>query len=843
MPLPRRQSVLVRISRTLGFLALGCLAGPLVVAGDTAEEDHFEARIRPLLAKHCWKCHGPEKAESDLRLDSAAGVLRGGASGPIVVAGKPDESRLIRAVRHSGELKMPPDGKLTSQQIDDLTRWIRSGAPWPKTANSSGAGPGAAGHFSAAHRRHWAFQSVRRTPTPRVKNAAWPRSPIDRWILARLEAQGLEPSPPADKRTLLRRASFDLTGLPPTPEEMATFLGDDSPNAFAKVVERLLASPRYGERWGRHWMDVVRYADTAGDNADYPVPEARLYRDYIIDAFNADMPYDRFVREQLAGDILAREALTSDAARERYAQSVAATGFLALSRRYATAPYEFMHLTIEDAIDTTGRAFLGLVLRCARCHDHKYDPITREDYYALYGIFASTRFPYAGSEEFASKNEPRASFVPLVPPDEAERCCEDDRQQVEKMKQEAHELEAAIRAAGNDAQQRQPLEARLAALRAALKVREKWGSPPGLPVAYAVADGKPADQAIHLRGEPDQLGPVVPRGVPSFFPGSADLRLPSGASGRLQLAQWIADARHPLTARVMVNRIWQHHFGQGLAGTPSNLGLRGEPPTHPELLDYLADYFVRSGWSVKAMHRLILNSATWQQRSRHAPRAVDGTRSVPTTATGPQSGPYGNEHVSVRHAALYAEFPRRRLDAEAIRDAMLLAAGTLRLDRPGTHPFPDFATWGWTQHSPFKAVYDSPHRSVYLMRQRIQRHPYLALFDAPDANVSTDARTSATVPLQALYLRNHPFVREQAAALARRVQQAANSDVDRHRLACELAWSRLPTEQETQRAREFVKQYAAEAVRRSAAPPDAVQEAWSSYARILLIANEFFYLD
>ncbi len=841
MPRQRPQIWLIR----LAALALIGLAGPLAAAGETSDEDHFESRVRPLLAKHCWKCHGPEKAESDLRLDSAAGIERGGALGPVVAVGKPDASLLIRAVRQSGELKMPPDGKLSAQQVEDLALWIKSGAKWPKTADTAGARDlnvepkSAAGRFSEVQRRHWAFQPVRSTAPPRVKNAAWVRSPIDRWILARLEAEGLQPAPAADKRTLLRRATFDLIGLPPTPEELAAFLGDDAPDAFSQVMERLLASPQYGERWGRHWMDVVRYADTAGDNADYPVPEARLYRDYLIDAFNADMPYDQFVREQLAGDILARDILTGDGPRGRYADAVAATGFLALSRRYATAPYELMHLTIEDAIDTTGRTFLGLVLRCARCHDHKYDPITREDYYALYGIFASTRFPYAGSEEFASQIRPRASFVPLVPPAEAAKRCDEDRRQVDAAKQEAQQLEEAIRAAAGDAKQRRPLAERLAGLRAALKVREKWGTPLGLPVAYAVADDKPVDQPVHLRGEPDQLGPVVPRGVPGFFEGSANFRIPSGASGRLQLAQWLTESRHPLTARVMVNRIWQHHFGQGLAGTPSNLGLRGEPPTHPELLDHLADCFVRQGWSVKAMHRLILNSATWQQASASAEEGSRRAIAVANADTG--AGP--GEQASNERSALYAGFPRRRLEAEAIRDAMMFAAGTLRLDRPGPHPFPDFATWGWTQHNPFKAVYESPHRGVYLMRQRIQRHPYLALFDAPDANVSTDARTSATVPLQALYLLNHSFVREQAAALAGRVRSAAANDDDRHRLACELAWSRLPSTEETQRAKTFLRGYSAELMRSGTSAAEAEQEAWASYARILLTANEFFYLD
>jgi mono/diheme cytochrome c family protein len=340
--------------RLLAPWALLTLAAPLAAAGESSADDHFESRVRPLLAKHCWKCHGPDKAESDLRLDSAAGIGRGGASGPAVVAGKPDESLLIRAVRQTGELKMPPAPavKLSAQQIDDLARWIKSGAKWPTTVEPTTTSPKSAGPFSDAQ-RHWAFRPVRIPVPPRVKNAGWVRAPIDRFILARLEAEGLQPAPPADRRTLLRRATFDLTGLPPTPAAIAAFLEDDSPEAFERVVERLLASPQYGERWGQHWMDVVRYADTAGDNADYPVPEARLYRDYIIDAFNADMPYDQFVREQLAGDILAREVITpdiaagdapaddasaDDAQRKRYADAVTATGFLALSRRYATAP-------------------------------------------------------------------------------------------------------------------------------------------------------------------------------------------------------------------------------------------------------------------------------------------------------------------------------------------------------------------------------------------------------------------------------------------------------------------------------------------------------------------------
>jgi hypothetical protein len=344
---------------------------------------------------------------------------------------------------------------------------------------------------------------------PTVKQSSWPRSPIDRFILAKLEERGLQPAPPASRRTLIRRATFDLTGLPPTPAEVRAFLDDPSPDAFGKVVERLLASPRYGERWGRHWMDVVRYADTAGDNADYPVPEAHLYRDYIIDSFNADKPYDQFVRERLAGDILAQEAPP-----ERYAERVVATGFLALSRRYATAPFEFMHLTIEDAIETTGRAFLGMTLRCARCHDHKYDPVTKEDYYALYGVFASTRFPYAGSEEFQSKNSPRSGFVPLLPAAEAAQPVEENRRSVETLRAELARLEKSAEAAKTNADLKKTIEAQLKPVRAELKRREKFGSPPDLAVAYAVAEDKPVNESVHIRGEPAERGAIVPRHAP-----------------------------------------------------------------------------------------------------------------------------------------------------------------------------------------------------------------------------------------------------------------------------------------------------------------------------------------
>jgi hypothetical protein len=647
---------------------------------------------------------------------------------------------------------------------------------------------------------------------------------------------------------------FDLIGLPPTPAEIEAFLTDDAPDAYANLVERLLASPRYGERWGRYWMDVVRYADTAGDNADYPVPEARHYRDYIIDAFNRDKPYDAFVREQLAGDILAEQG-----PREAYAERVVATGFIALSRRYATAPYELFHLTVEDTLETTGRAFLGLTLRCSRCHDHKFDPVTMTDYYGLYAFFASTQYPYAGSEEFASQKFSRRHFSPLLPPDEAKPLVDRHQQQVKTLEGEIQQLEQqgpdAVRLTELDTQikalaqqietakkenrdaaaldkQRTALEKeqaetkrrrdeQLEPKRDALRKMTMAGMPSEVPVAYAVHDKKPEPLRMHLRGDPSQPGEVVPRSVPKFLAGERALELPPDGSGRLELARWLTRPDHPLTARVMVNRIWQHHFGKGIVATPSNFGRSGAAPTHPELLDWLTLRFIESGWSIKAVHRLILASSTYR---------LSSDENKVNAATDP-----GN--------LLYWRQDRRRLDAEAIRDAMLAAAGTLDLRRPGRHPFPPIEQWGWTQHTPFKAVYPSSHRSVYLMTQRLVRHPYLALFDGADANLSTAQRAASIVPLQALYMMNNPFVAEQSAAFAKRLLDASPDPRERVAVACELAWGREPTPVDVDKALDYVDRYT-QGLRRIETPADRIeQEAWTSYARIVLSANEFAYVD
>ncbi len=723
---------------------LTCLA---VGQPPAAEQDQFfELKVRPVLAGTCFKCHGGEKTSGGLRTDSRESLLKKlDGDKAAVVPGKPKESLLIEAIRYQNpDMQMPPKGKLPDEVVANLERWVQDGAKWPN------AGKPVAKPISAEVKSHWAFQPVRAVAPP-ADSTGWSRNPIDNFVVAKRLERGLKPVGEADKRTLLRRVYFDLIGLPPSPDELAAFLTDQSPQAFDKVVDRLLASPRYGERWGRYFMDIVHYADTAGDNADYPIPEAHLYRDYIIDSFNADKPYDQFLGEQLAGDILAKTAPP-----EKYAELVTATGYLALGRRYATAPYEFWPLTIEDIIDTTSKSMLGLTVRCARCHDHKYDPITTADYYSLYGTLDSTQFPWAGGEEFASKNTPRQHFVPLLPPAQAEprlkasaeriagiqsqlaggeksdrswkqvaalnQRIDEIKRQIETAKKEKRDLAALNAELADATKQRDQLKAqidkKLADLPRELRELQMSSVPQGVPCAYAVTEGKPHDVPIQLRGVAETPGPIVPRGgAPAFLNGGKPLTVPSGESGRLQFAQWLTRRDNPLTARVMINRIWQSHFGKGLVTTPSNFGMRGSPPSHPELLDYLAARFVEEGWSIKNLHRLIVSSRTWQLAS--APDPADAAVDPANT--------------------YYWRFDRNRLDAEGIRDAMLSVSGRLDLQRPGAQPFPPITQWNWSQHTPFMLVFPSNHRSVYLMTARFQRHPYLALFDGPDTNTSVGA--------------------------------------------------------------------------------------------------------
>ncbi len=763
-----------------------------------ADDDLFESRIRPVLVGVCLPCHGGRKTESGLRVDSRRALLGGGDRGAAIVPGNASAGVLIQAMRGTSEdLQMPPKGRLPKEVIADFERWLAGGAVWPETRTEV-ASP------EKPEPPHWAFQRVAAVAPP-ADPTGWARTPVDAFIAARHRSAGVRPARRTDKRTLLRRVTFDLLGLPPTPSECDQFLADESPDAFARVVDRLLASPHYGERWGRYWMDVARYADTAGDNADYPIPEAALYRDWIIASFNADKPYDEFVREQLAGDLMARARLARDPD-----QAIIATGFLALSRRYATGPYELWHLTLEDTIDATGRAFLGLTMRCARCHDHKFDPIRQRDYYALYGAFSSTRFPYAGSEEFHSQKRPRGHFALLGDAGVNALAVAEHGRRLARLKGEIKALEAR----GDGESRTQAVRARQAWIEL-----ERPGVPPGIAASYAVTEGEGADVAIQRRGEPGQPGVVVPRGVPDFaFLGTPrEPRMAGDASGRLSIARWMTRSDNPLTPRVMVNRIWQHHFGVGLVSTPSNFGRRGARPTHPELLDWLAGRFVESGWSVKAIHRLILLSSTYSLScdADSASEAVD-----------PEN------RLLWRHS-------RTRLDAESIRDAMLAASGRLDPTMKGRQPFPPIKDWAWTQHNPFKALYPTNRRTVYLMTQRLAKHPFLAVFDGPDTNVSTDDRTRSTVPLQALYLMNNPFVREQALALARELRGYSQDPRRRIGHAIKRAWGRDPTPDEIRHVETFLNTCS-----RALGPgSDRELEPWASLAAVLFQSSEFLYLE
>jgi hypothetical protein len=750
----------------------------LALAPQDAAEDRekrglelFERRVRPALIGNCYECHssGSKKVKGEFLVDSRDAMMKGGSSGPSLIPGDPEKSLLVLAVRWATEdLKMPPKKPMPVDDVRAVEEWVKLGAPHPKSLDADVTPAPRKALDIAKAREFWSLRPVSDPKPPAVRNAAWPSGDIDRFILAGLEAKGLAPVEDADRRALIRRVTFDLLGLPPTPEEVEAFVADGD---YAKVVERLLASPRYGERWGRHWLDVVRYSDTAGDNSDYPVPQLYRYRDYVIDAFNRDVPYDRFITEQLAGDLLpARD----DAERRRH---IVATGYVASAKRYGSRVDDYpWHLTYEDTIDNLGRTFLGLTLSCARCHDHKFDPILTDDYYALYGIFASTRYSWPGIE----LDKVQRDLVPLETPDVVEPL-------LRARADEASILGAQIKAEPDKKAQEK--------LKKVLETVEK--APLPFDTAYGVVEAaKAVDAKIQFKGNPEKPGALVRRGFLTVL-GGAKLAPEAVGSGRLQLAGWIADPANPLTARVMVNRIWHGHFGRGIVPTPSDFGKQGKPPSNPELLDWLARRFVESGWSVKSMHRLIVQSRAYRMSSRPDARDV---------ALDPS-----NERLW--------RFPRRRLDAESIRDALLAVSGALDLTPGAAHPFPEPKAWDFTQHKPFKAVYDTPKRSVYLMTQRFAKHPFLGIFDGADPNFSTATRVTSTTTLQALWFLNDPFFHERAKEFAKRF----HGDIG---LAYRLAFGRPPTEAELAAGQDYIAKSDVE-----------------SYARALLRLGEFVYVD
>lgn len=777
--------------RVLGLSVLMCPATGQ--AEDRSSRDEFfELKIRPVLAESCIECHGPKKASGGLRLDSREAIAQGGESGALIEPGNVEASLLLHAITgdENADLKMPPEKPLSRETIANLQRWIADGAHWPESLSQPI--PSAKGH--------WAFEPLRQVELP-TTNSDWAEQPIDRFIDAARHTQGLSPVKPASKRSLIRRAYFDLIGLPPTEHQIERFLADNSPEAFAEVVDELLASDRYGERWGRQWLDLVRYADTAGDNADYPIPQAYLYRDYVIDCFNADVPYNRFLHEQLAGDILAHTAPEAD-----YARLVTATGLIAQAKRIGTRELEDMHLIIEDTLATLGPALLGLSLRCARCHDHKYDPLTMQDYYALYGFFASTQYPFAGAEEVRKQTK----FAPLLPPDKVKQLLSPREAKLASLKSEIESLKSAKA----DDQRVEQLQKELTNLEKDLYA--------GIPMAYAVGELPPVDVAIQVGGNPrSSQGEPVPRGVPQVL-ATEPLELPQGSSGRLELARWLTEQASFLTARVMVNRVWQGHFGKPLVPTPSDFGYRGTPPTHPDLLDWLAGEFIKADWSLKSMHRTLMLSKTYQLSSE------DDIHNLQVDE--------GN--------TWYWKFDRRRLDAEALRDSVMWLSGSLNLSRPGPHPFPDPSKWRYTAHHQFNDVcYPSDHRSVYLMVQRLHAHPYLSLFNGPDPSLSTPSRDASTVPLQALYLLNNEFVHVSAAKVAQNVIAENRKSDERLQLMYERFYGRPPTDHETELSKLYLSRYL-QSLEQESIPEDRRElETWSSLARTMFASNHFFYVD
>jgi len=799
------------------FLIAALLALPLPAAAD--ETVDFAREVQPILQQHCLKCHGPEEQNGGLRYDDRQGALVPGDSGRhAIVPGQPEQSELLlRIASPDKEVRMPAKGAaLRADEIAILTKWISEGADWPGSA----ATPPPAKTASS----HWSFQPITKPIPPAVRDESWPLNPIDRFLQRKREAAGLSPAPDAAPATLLRRASYDLTGLPPTLQEVADFtLAAPSPEdvrkVFSGLVDRWLDSPAYGERWGRHWLDWVRYADTAGDNSDFPVPQAFLYRNYVIDSLNRDLPYDRFLTEQLAGDLLPA------ASQEEKNRQTIATGYLAMARRFGSLVETYpQHLTIEDTLDNLGRTVMGLTISCARCHDHKFDPVSTRDYYGLYGIFASTRYPFPGLELFQTQWD----FVPLIPDEEVREKLQPFQKNTDNLSTELEKMLAAVgtktvenadKSRGASVEEQRRMKGELAAVlgkarQAGENLAEHLKKTPALPTAYAVREGQPGNARVQLKGEPDRPGAEVPRKFPDILGGQVLPPEASSGSGRLELAGWITSPDNPLTARVVVNRVWQRHFGRGLVPSTSDFGLRGEAPTHPDLLDWLATDFMSHGWSLKHLHRLIMTSRTWQLSSE----AVEAN-----LAADP-----GNTH--------YWKFNRQRLDAESLRDSLLLISGALDpAPQTEAYPIPPSSKWEYTQHHPFKDDYPSNKRSIYQITRRLTAQPYLQTFDGPDPNVCTATRDSSITALQALYFVNDPFLHEQAARYAEQLTEQKLSDGQRLENAFLSILARPPAPDETPLLLTHLKTV------RDQTRND--HSAWSSLIRMLFRLNEFIYLD
>ena len=813
----------------LGFvISFGCLQ-----AQTASRADFFEAKIRPLLIARCASCHGDKTQMAGIQLTSKDGLHRSS----VVTPGDPSASRLVQAVRYAGKIKMPPDGKLADHEIQAIERWVAEGAVWPDTAVVSR-------HSDTP--THWSFVPVKKPSPPEVREPAWPRTDIDRFILARIEKAGLSPVADANKYALLRRVTLDLTGLLPSAEEIEAFQRDSSPNAFERVVDRLLDSPAYGERWGRHWLDVTYWADTTGVGRRIPLRHAWRYRDYVIDAFNQDKPFDRFIREQIAGPEEPKDDekknLTGDP------QLQAATGFLVLGP-WAWFSYDRTQLRVDVAdlqVDLVGRTFLGLTVGCARCHDHKFDPIPNKDYFAMAGIFMSTKTLSASNLDGGINTVRLPETL-----DEVRRYAAD----LDTWEKKVAELEVAEKA---NKKELDDLKKRVSTLKeqsaspeteAAIKavedqiaiVKKRSGSAgdrqvfpftkymrPRLPEVYAAEDMDfPADARMTVRGDAHQLGESVPRGFLGAAMYGPAPEIEPVKSGRKELAEWIANEKNPLTARVYVNRIWHHLFGDGIVRTTENFGNRGELPTHPELLDYLAARFVENGWSTKKLIRDIVTSHVYQLAS---------TTDAKGTGIDPDN-------------RLLWRANRRRLEVEAIRDTLLQVSN--RLDRSRGGPSLPLTAQNVHTIAPFFLEEDSIiedrvkyRRTVYqpIMRSgQLTDIDILNLFDFADPDQVVGTRAQTVVPTQTLYLLNSTAIRDASRALADTVLKDATLDDDgRVSRIILTALNRPAEERERQQARQFLSDFKA-GLSKVEKMPDPTREAWTRYCQAILVSSEFLY--
>jgi hypothetical protein len=835
---------------------------------------------------------------------------------------------------------MPPTGKLPDDEIAALREWVTSGGEWPVTPEEATTTGPKKKEYSKALKEFWAFQPLRTAAPPEVKNESWVRSPIDRFLLAVLEGKGLTPAEPADKRTLIRRAAFDLTGLPATEEEVKAFLADNSEDAFAKVVERLLASPRYGEKWGRHWLDVARYADSTGADEDYRYPHAWRYRDWVIEAFNRDLPFGQFIREQIAGDLL-----PAPTGQEVNTGGIVATGFLALGPKLVAEQdkVKMFYDIVDEQIDVTSKAFLGLTIACARCHDHKFDPISTKDYYSLASIFASTRqlekiegtvsqlyyVPLVGKARAAEwvayqkRVEEKKSEIDAVVAAEGRRFRDqfapqitlymiaarrvyegnEDVSRVAAAKnldvqvlerwvsylkptkerrihlelwyqaegpqqaevaiqiQENFLAEASRRQKANDdwkaasevakSQGKQPppapkflagdnrlfteigsgkgpltlpekdrekrydgeSRAKIGALEEEMKTI-KASAPGEPPFACAVTDDKPIEQAVLLRGNPDAKGEIVPKRFPTILAGEQQAPIAQG-SGRRELAEWLADPHNPLPTRVMVNRIWQGHFGQGLVRTSNNFGITGERPTHPELLEWLSQEFLANGRSTKHMHRLLMLSSAYQMSDF-------------STDLKNEKDPDDR---------LLSRFPMRRKTVEEIRDSLLMLDSGLDLTMGGTLQTGvgtdnEFSDGRKSLHPD-----DTKRRTVYLPLRRSNLATLLTLYDFGDAATSLETREQTNVAPQALYMMNSKFVTERSGSLAKQLLSLETSDDSRIVRAWVTVIGRGPADDEISAAKGYLARFPSHEKN-----DDGRQMAWASLCRTLIASNDFIYI-